>query len=173
MSGQLPSPVLASTKKPRSTRRVLLWALFLIAVGPVLYLAGAFAYWQLWGQWREISDRKHLVFYKVSPNTVLAACRQIRANQAKFRGNPGWHPPPPVGSDNPDPGDPLMPPIIRTIHPSGIIITPEGVHIEMGGGFEHFGLAETLAGAPRPMMAVKQLVPGLWYYAEDGRIPPP
>jgi len=36
-----------------------------------------------------------------------------------------------------------------------------------------YGVAEQLPGTPIPLAAVKQLVPGLWYYAEDGEVPPP
>ena len=170
MSDQLSPPF---ARKHRPARRVILRAILLLALSPLVYLVGAYGDWQFWGWPREIESRKRLILYKLNPAAVLATCRQIRANQAKFRGNPFWNPPLPIGSDMPDPADPLMPPIIRTIHPSGIIITPEGVHIELGGGFMHFGLAEAIAGAPPPPFAAKQLVPGLWYYAEDGRIPPP
>ena len=47
------------------------------------------------------------------------------------------------------------------------------MRIELGGGFYHYGLAEQLPGAAKPAFAVKQLVPGLWYYAEDGKVPAP
>lgn len=121
----------------------------------------------------EIVKRQRQILYKTNPNTVLAACATIRATQATFAGNPEWHPTPPKGSDRPDPADPKMPAVIATLRPCSIAILPQGVQIELGGGFYHYGLAEQLPGAPKPALAVKQLVPRLWYYAEDGKAPPP
>jgi hypothetical protein len=110
----------------------------------------------------EIAKRQRQILYKTNPNAVLAACATIRAKQAAFAGNPDWHPTPPKGSNNPDPADPQMPPVIGALQPSTISILPEGVRIELGGGFYRYGLAEQLPGAPKPALAVKQLVPGLW-----------
>ena len=118
----------------------------------------------------EIVQRQRLILYKINPNPVLAACATIRAKQALFRGNPDWHAA--KGGDMPDPADPQMPPVIATLRPCTITIQPSGVQIELGGGFYHFGLAEQMPRTPKPVLAVKQLVPGLWYYAEDGKVPP-
>lgn len=166
-----PLPPLANHYRPR--RWLLRTALVLLACAPFVCVGAWFVYASGWGKQREIHQRQRFILYKVNPNTVLAACGQIRAKQAAFAGNPDWHPTPPKGSDNPDPADPQMPPLIGTLRPSTISILPEGVRTELGGGFYHYGLAEQLPGAPKPALAVKQLVPGLWYYAEDRKAPPP
>ena len=170
-AASLPPPPFA--KKHRLKARLVVWIVLLVAASPFLYAGASCGYWLVWGRSREIANRERLILYNINPTTVLTACRQIRANQAKYRGNPEWHPVPPSGSDNPDPADPQMPPVISTLKPSYIGMTPQGVRIEMGGGFLHFGLAEQLPGASTPPLAVKLLAPGLWYYAEDGKAPPP
>ena len=136
-------------------------------------LAFVCAVWIVWSNQREIARRQRLILYKTNPAVVLALCRQIRAKQALFRGNPDWHPTPATGGDYPDPADPRMPPVIAGLRPCTISILPGGVRIELGGGPYHFGVAEQLPGAPVPALAVKLLIPGLWYYAEDGKAPPP
>lgn len=165
-------PPLPRTAEPLQRSRWF-WRTALILLACSLLAIGGFTAWFVLGSSYEITQRERLILYKVNPNAVLAACAQIRARRALFRGNPDWNPPPPKGGDTPDPADPQMPALIATFRPCTISILPEGVRIELGGGFNHYGLAEQLPGAPKPAFAVKQLVPGLWFYAEDGRVPPP
>jgi hypothetical protein len=74
--------------------------------------------------------------------------------------------------------DPSLPAIIVSLHAHAITIYSNGVTIEMGGADNHFGIETYIIGMPsddtrmswKSMLPSQEIVPGLWYYAESGRI---
>jgi hypothetical protein len=120
----------------------------------------------------EVTRRERDLLYRTDHPVVLAACREVFANQATYRRNPEWNNRGPGRrTDLPDPEDPNIPAAIRDLHPTTIEIGPDYVRLEWGGGFLHFGLIGYLPGAPGH--GTKKLLDGLWYDAEDGTVPPP
>src|SRR5438874_130893 len=131
--GPAPPPVPPLATRYKSRRRLLWIIIALLAASPFLYLGASCGYWFVWGYPRQITQRQRLILYKTNPNVLLSACRQIRAKQAAFRPNPDWHTTPPNNGEFPDSADPQMPPVIATLRPCSIAITPQGVHFELGG----------------------------------------
>jgi hypothetical protein len=61
--------------------------------------------------------------------------------------------------------------VISSLNPTYIMVHPDHVQIGLGGGFYHFGVrgfSEGVQGA-----CDLELIEGLWFYSEDGRVPPP
>ena len=112
--------------------------------------------------------KQKAILHNTDPNALLAACQSIQANTATYRADGNSHP---ATSSHPDPNDPAIPTIIKALGPSSLTVGKEGVIVEFGGGFYHYGVTTDPAGAYG--IKTRQLAPGLWYYAEDGSIPPP
>jgi hypothetical protein len=65
--------------------------------------------------------------------------------------------------------DSSLPLALRVLKPSSVRVFDDRVECEFGGAFLHFGIA-----AFRPGLAghgTKKLGDGIWFYAEDGRVP--
>ena len=140
---------------------------FLVALP--LCLAGSVAYRLMAGASRQIEQKQQAILYHPNHQAILNACAQIHANARSFRRNPDWHNMAPNDFSKPDPSDPGIPSIIKTLKPAYIDIDTNFVRLEMGGGFYHYGIEAFFNGAAG--QGTKRLVPGLWYYAEDGKIP--
>jgi len=117
----------------------------------------------------EITRRERELLYHTDHAAVLAACREVFANQGKYRTNPAWNGMSPARTDLPDPADPNIPAAIKKLLPADIRIGRDNVRIELGGGFLHYGLIGYQPGAPGE--GTLKLREGLWYYAEDGNVP--
>jgi len=116
----------------------------------------------------ETASRQQQLLYHTNHAELLGACRFILDNRSKFRPNPEWSPP---NISNPDPADPLMPAIIRGMQHVSVRVTDQFVQLEFGGGGYHYGIFGYAPGVTGS--GTKELTPGLWFYSEDGRIPPP
>jgi hypothetical protein len=118
----------------------------------------------------QIQQQQKFILYQVNQQALYNACAQIWQNRAIYRQNPNWHNLPPGDVSKPDINDPQIPAIVRTLNPSYIDISNARVRIECGGGAYHFGVDAFVNG--NLGSGTKLLVPGLWYYSEDGAIPP-
>jgi hypothetical protein len=94
---------------------------------------------------------------------LLDECDQLWADRAKLRPDPNWHP---ASREHPDPGDPLIPPIIAGLQPGYITISENYVAIELGGGFGHATIYATQSSHPPPIPTTRQLLPRLLFYSE-------
>lgn len=121
------------------------------------------------GASHRIEQKQRTLLYATDHQKLLEACDEIRANWKKYKHDVSWSGAPNDFS-HPDPADPAFPAIVRALKPLYITVTDGDVSIEMGGGFYHYGVIAPKTS--RPCMKTKELVPGLWYYAEDGKVPP-
>jgi hypothetical protein len=112
--------------------------------------------------------KSHELIYDIDHAEILAACRFVRENLGRFRPDPKWSRP---DAAYPDPEDPLMPAIIRRLKPTTIEVQEDSVRLEFGGGPYHYGLT-AFTGATAGS-GTKEIIPGLWYFSEDGVIPAP
>ncbi len=115
-----------------------------------------------------IEAKKRQLLYSIPHADVLAGCDFIQANRGKFRPDPNWSAPIP---DYPDPTDPLIPSAICALKPVCITIDKNSVRLEFGGGFLHFGL-EGYSPGIRGSGNV-EIIPRLWFYTEEGKVPKP
>jgi hypothetical protein len=67
--------------------------------------------------------------------------------------------------------DPEVPEHLRTLNPTIIRVFPERIEFDFGGAFLSFGLWIFRDGAEGE--GTKRLGNGIWFYAEDGRVPSP
>lgn len=126
----------------RGVRRVLL-LLFLLWLG----FNGGSCVWDVWNS-RQERDR---LLNHTDHRELLKACRELMRQH------------PDVSIGDPD-HDPRVPEIIRRLGVSYITINPERVHIELHGGFDHYGVDAFAEGADRERGL--KLIDGLWYYSE-------
>jgi hypothetical protein len=116
-------------------------------------------------------QKERQLLYQTNGPAVFEACTQVWSNRGLYRTDPEWHNVAPADPSIPDPTDPRIPTPIRALRPSSIFIGSSSVRLEMGGGPYHYGLEAFMNGTLGT--GTKQLSPGLWYYAEDGAVPPP
>jgi hypothetical protein len=115
----------------------------------------------------EIRERKRVVVYQINHAALLAACGDLWNKRLSFHPLRASATSQPVDFDI-DPSDPAVPRIIQSLNPNGMYIHEGRVHIELGGGFDHYGVDAYVNGTPAPDIGEKQLIPGLWFYAEGG-----
>ncbi len=166
-----PPPLPRGRGVVQAKRRLLIWAAFLLLILFPLWAGLRFVYWVGWGSHRHIQSRQHLLVYGLNPGAILAAAPEIRQNASTYRQDPTWNNVPAGTFRYPDPNDPALPAAIKALKPSSIIIETHSVRIEMGGGFFHYGVIAYPPGIRGH--GLKELTPGLWYYADDHRIPAP
>ena len=116
-----------------------------------------------------IKRREHVLVYGIDHQSLYDACMEIKAHPEKYRHNPNGCFGPPGDLASPDPDSPNMPEVIRSLYALYIVIGSDRVHIQLGDGFYHYGFTAYSPGVTGS--GTKQLVPGLWYEAEDGYIP--
>jgi len=63
-----------------------------------------------------------------------------------------------------------IPPSLQILNPSQICVFDDRVEYDCGGAFLSFGIAVFRQGFPGH--GTKKLGDGIWFYAEDGRVPP-
>jgi hypothetical protein len=130
-----------------------LWAKVLLAVG-ILYVAQfpIMIVGVVWDVWNSRRERDRLLHH-TDHHALLKACRDLMVN----------HPEVSMGHVE---DDPRIPEIIRRLGVSYITIKPDHVHIELHGGFDHYGVDAFAEGADRERGL--KLIDGLWYYSEGG-----
>jgi hypothetical protein len=88
---------------------------------------------------------------------VLAACREMMIRRK--RGEP---------TGEVEPTDPIVPQLLRALHPARIIVGDDFVQLEMHGGFDHYGFYAYSEGSQEEGRdGGKQLIKGLWFYTES------
>jgi hypothetical protein len=91
-------------------------------------------------------------------------------NRNAFARDMDWHGPKDPRESLIDPKDPKIPRPIAALHPRDVIATDSEVHLELHGGFDHYGviaLSERAADdATNRFSGPIELVSGLWYYDE-------
>ncbi|MBV8782233.1 MAG: hypothetical protein JO353_12630 [Phycisphaerae bacterium] len=102
------------------------------------------------------------ILYNTDPGALLTACRQLAVD----------------GSGQIDPASTTVPGVIHQIDPKKITIADGKVVLECGTNYRQFGVIADISSdqpttQPISPMALRELTPGLWYYAEEGTIPPP
>jgi hypothetical protein len=60
-----------------------------------------------------------------------------------------------------------LPPAIRALKPSSVIVFPDRVHIELGGALQHQGL--TVFREPKGGTGTVEVGKGMWYTSDDNR----
>ncbi|MFZ1219438.1 MAG: hypothetical protein WAO00_09100 [Chthoniobacterales bacterium] len=60
-----------------------------------------------------------------------------------------------------------VPAIIRSLKPTSVIVSPESVHIELGGGLQHQGL--TVFREAKGGSGTVEVGRGVWYMSENNR----
>ena len=136
---------------------------FIIAI-PVS-IGVRFVIWTKWGLKNDIQSKQQILKTMKNGSEVLAGCREILSKSTTYRADPKWNGSV-SGAVYPDPTDPAIPPAIRALAPSNITIDAgKKVTLEFGGGFSHFGLRGYAVGILGE--GNKDIVPGLWFYAED------
>jgi hypothetical protein len=137
--------------------------IIMVAVSMVMFMIGVHF------EDQKIKQREHVLVYEIDHQSLYDACLEIKAHPEKYRHNPNSYGGTPGELTSPDPKDPKMPEVIRSLHAFYIVIGSDRVHIQLGGGFYHYGITAYSPGIEGS--GTKQLVPGLWYEAEDGYIP--
>ncbi len=119
--------------------------------------------------WRSNHERARLLF-QTDHRALLAACRQVMTNRHAFARDMDWHGPNDPTESLIDPKDPKIPRPIASLHPRDVIARDSEVHLELHGGFDHYGviaLSEQAAhDATNRFSGPIELVSGLWYYDE-------
>ncbi len=108
-----------------------------------------------------------LVFHADHP-ALLAACREVWENPSAFGKDDGW-------SVTIDPWTAKIPPAIMALDAHFITVYASGVNIELGGQWCHYGFETFFDSKPDQKRMIwknefssKELMPGLWFYAENG-----
>jgi hypothetical protein len=120
--------------------------------------------------WRSNHERAQLLF-RTDHRALLAACRQVMTNRHAFARDIDWHGPQDPAESLIDPKDPKIPRPIASLHPRDVFAKDSEVHLELHGGFDHYGviaLSEQAAhdAATNRFSGPIELIPGLWYYDE-------
>ncbi len=100
--------------------------------------------------------RERMLLYHTDHHSIRDAARTILADTNTYPTDS-----PPVEQ---------LPQAIRDLAPSYVLIDNDrlNVSIEMGGGFFHYGVQIWKEGAGGS--GTKELIPGMWFYAEDEKI---
>jgi hypothetical protein len=138
-----------------------------------LYTCCSFLVWLTWGGRHEIEERRYALLHATDHHAILAAAQEFLTKKLTYRPDPKWNAP---TADYPDPKDPNMPAAVKALRPSTIVTGTDYVQFEMGGGFFHYGLiaspiADFDPNQRRIGLASVKLINGVWYYAEDGKLP--
>jgi hypothetical protein len=98
---------------------------------------------------------------------LLAGCRQVWENRSALGTD--------EGHTGIDPSHPKLPPAILALDAHAIDAFPSGLNIEFGGQWCHYGFETFFDDKPDEKRTArkneypsKELVPGLWFYAENG-----
>ena len=130
------------------TKKMPLWAKVMVAL--VIAYFAQLPIIIIWDVWNSRQERDRLLNH-TDHEALLKACRDLMAN----------HPEVSMGHVE---NDPRIPDVIRRLGVSYITIKPDHVHIELHGGFDHYGV-DAFAEDADPEGGFK-LIDGLWYYSE-------
>jgi hypothetical protein len=119
---------------------------------------------------KELEAKSVQVLYRTDHQALLDACDEMWKNRALYRPDPKWNNTTPGDTGYPDPADPKIPAIVRSLKPGYIVIEADYVNIALSSGHFHTGIYAFEQGSP-PIPVTKELLPRLFYYSEDGQIP--
>ena len=144
----------AIRRKNERQMAVVLWigfALFAFVAGmwTIVHVIGPFLAHE-----RTVKAKERQLLYQTDSQKLLAACREIC--DKKLTGGPT---------------NPAMPAIIRSLKPNYVGVGDNEVDLEFGGGFFHYGVTAFRPGVRGA--GTKEIIPGLWFYAENGKVPSP
>jgi hypothetical protein len=107
--------------------------------------------------------KERQLLYEIDHSVFASMVRQFAANH-------GWdqYPVPPLHFTN---NDPAVPVALRGLGFSIVNIYDDRVDVDFGGAFLSFGISVFREGAVG--YGTKELGDGIWFYAEDGRVPGP
>ena len=154
---------------PRIVQSILLGALvFGVVVGGVWLFTGesspvAFTI----GLSRLIRQRERTLLYETDHAVIANVMRDFATERR-------WSSDQPMSGAGHDPwmilgSDPSLPPAVRVLKPSSVFLFQDYVELEFGGALMHFGIRTFRPGLPGH--GTKWLAEGVWFYAEDGRVP--
>lgn len=145
-------------------------------LGVVLLVVGYFGWpFIVFGivAWRDVqhSNRERVqLLYRTDHVALLAACRQVITNRHTFAPDRDWHATENSDRSFIDPKDPRVPASIVALQPRDIIASDSDVHLELHGGFDHYGVIafseHAASSQTNGFSGPFQLIPDLWYYDE-------
>jgi hypothetical protein len=156
-----------TTASDRRRQRIVTCIVLLVVVSVVALLVASFAYPQ-WSSWRRIKRKQSDLVFHTDHAVLLTGCRQVWENRSAFGKTDSGHIPI-------DPSNPKLPPAILALDAHAIDVFSTGLDIELGGQSCHYGF-ETFFNDERGDKRTiwkndypsKELVSGLWFYAENG-----
>lgn len=167
---ELIATTLRRSERRRRRTTVGIVAVILLVLALPAYVGARFVYFVAWGASAHAKQHQQQLLYETDHTELLAACQTVLSNPNAYPADPNWMGTPLPGYCFIDPKSSTLPPIIHKLDAGTILAGAGELKIELGGGFEHYGVVATPAGPPP--LAMKQLVPGLWYYSEAGKVPP-
>lgn len=170
-------PWVRSAKRLLFSRRVLVRStiglLVMALLARPLYICYRIVAALSWERELAIKEERYALLYSTNHDAVLAGAKEMLQEGYVYRPDPEWFPP---SKHSPDPKDPRLPVSIKLLSPRHIIMAPDYVQFEMGGGNCFWGLIASMRNDFDPDAAVgpwvrRKLRDGLWYYASDDRLP--
>jgi hypothetical protein len=139
----------------------------LLVAGGVLALAAAGVFWFRVFAFGRVTALEENLVYKTDHKSILEACKWIQANPelaglqgGHLDGRPWDHSNAKFSKD--------FPAILQTLDFEFINVRSESVEVTFGGGLYHYGFTATEGNPP----GQTELIPGLWYWNEWGKMPP-
>jgi hypothetical protein len=108
-------------------------------------------------------EEQRELLYNVNHEVLAAELRKFATEERWSRQGSGSEPT--LVNAN----DPRLPAALRVLHSSGTSIYDDRIEYDCGGPFLGFGIAVFREG--NPGYGTKKLGDGIWFYAEDGRVP--
>jgi len=148
---------------------LILFACMVVLVAGLL----GFVWFEMDRSMRELHKREAVLLYQVNHQQLLDASRLIWQNGSNYGHDEG-------GYFEVAPDNPKLPAPIRSLSAHDISVFPSGVNIELGGQGEHYGFESIFSDPKKDTkrmvwkddMPSTQLLPELWFYAENGIVPP-
>jgi hypothetical protein len=146
------------------------WKVSILALGLLVILlvvAALVVPWRLYAERlvmrRFIEQQERPLLYHLNHEALAAELRRF-ATEMRW-GRPVKHSEP----ESFDPNDLIMPPALRILKPSAIIIYDDRIEYDFGSALFDFGIAMFKEGVPGT--GTKKLGDGIWFYSTDGRVP--
>jgi len=114
---------------------------------------------------RAATEQERFLLYQVDHQALGVVLRDYATQQR-------WglaHPPPEETDFRKSTPPPPLPPRLQLLKPSYVRVDDEQIDLEFGGPFMRFGVSAFRPGLPGA--GTKQLGEGLWFYAENQRVP--
>ena len=150
-----------------SHRRPLRAVAILLAGATLIVICGVGLYgWSMRRAVQRIDAKRATLLTETDHSALLVACRHAIGAFRDERRPPGNEYLQLSGDD------PRLPAELRRLHANYIMIAPDSIHVELGGGHFHYGLDAVADGATDledyldSLPDRRLLVRGLWYYED-------